>query len=131
MGTQEHDLDAWLGDDHGLTAEQVDQLRQLSKEIDTRYPDADAAAEREAALTTAYRLLRGEGGIVEELAAARAAAKTAAAAALAGLQQAALMTIEWGAPPNRHNPNGEAPFAQRAQVDRMLVRKWGKLGGKK
>lgn len=130
MSTQQHEIKAWLGANHGLNADQVDQLRQISDEINERHPDPDDQAEREAALTVAYRLLRGEEGVVEELAATRTRAKIDAAAALAGLQQAALMTVEWNASPNRHNPNGESAFARRAGVDRMLVRRWGGKGKK-
>ncbi|HWO62695.1 MAG TPA: hypothetical protein VNO31_21960 [Umezawaea sp.] len=125
MNAQQRDLGAQLGDDHGLTPEQVDQLRQHRDEINARYPEPDDQASRDAAFEVALRLLRGEPGVVEELAETRAHAKAAAARALAGLQQAALMTVEWNAPPNRHNPNGEGAFARRAGVDRMLVRKWG------
>ena len=125
MNAQPHALEAKPGDDDGLTPEQVDQLRRHRDEINARYPDPADQASREAAFEVALRLLRGEQGVVEGLAETRAQAKVAAAKALAGLQQAALMTVEWNAPPNRHNPNGEGAFARRAGVDRMLVRKWG------
>ena len=121
MSTQRDDLDTWLGDNHGLTPDQLDRLRQANSEIADRYPNDDKQAERAAALTVALRLIRGEEGVVEELAAIRTQAKLA----LAGLQQAAVMTVDWHAPPSRHNPNGEKAFAERAGVDRMLVRKWG------
>lgn len=125
MSTQQPELDTWLGNDHGLSPEQVDHLTQLSNDINQRYPEPNDHAVREAALATAYRLLRGETDVIEELAATRTAARTAEAAALAGLRQAALMTVDRDAPPNRHNPNGEAAFAERAGVDRMTVRrKW-------
>lgn len=102
-----------------------DQAQQHRDAINARYPDPDDQPLRDAAYAVALRILRGETGVVEELAETRTQAQAAAAAALAGLQQAALMTVDFHAAPNRHNPNGEAAFARRARVDRMLVRKWG------
>ena len=71
-----HGIEAWLGDDHGLTDEQVERLRVISGEIYDRYctPDPDVAdpemveadlaqateEERDAALTAAYRALLGD-----------------------------------------------------------------------
>ncbi|MFJ8871104.1 hypothetical protein ACIRD6_35795 [Streptomyces sp. NPDC102473] len=115
---QLHELEAWLGDDHGLTSEQLDELLTEADEIEERYPDADDQAERDAALSAAYRL-RVEP--VEEVLAdfnrQRADARAAEAAASAGLQQAAQSVIHTG-------HFSEAGFARVAGVDRMTVRKW-------
>lgn len=119
------DLADWLGPDHDLTPDQLDELTRHALAINTRLPEEKDQLKREAALAVALRLVRGERGVVEELAATRNQATATAAAALAGLHQAALMTVEWNAPPSRRNPNGENAFAVRAGVDRQLVRKWG------
>src|SRR5437899_3329894 len=57
MTTQRHEIEAWLGDEHGLTTEQVDQFQQAADEISARYPDEDDADERSAAMVAAYRML--------------------------------------------------------------------------
>lgn len=113
---QQHELDAWLGDDHGLNDEQVRDLLWRADEIEARYPDPDDQDERTAALTVAHRLISGEQGVVEELAKSRAEAKAAEISALAGLREAALIRIG--------TTDTEAGFARAANVDRMAVRKW-------
>ncbi|GHH57648.1 hypothetical protein [Lentzea cavernae] len=133
---QTYKMEAWLGDDHGLTDDQVEQLRQISDEIYARYctpdPDGDdpemeeadlaqaSQEERDVALQTAYRLLLGDEGVIAELTRDRAAARREEARAAAGLRQAALMVIE---PGTRHD-RSEAAFARRVGVDRMTMRKW-------
>ncbi|KAB2384768.1 hypothetical protein [Actinomadura montaniterrae] len=117
MSTQRHEIEAWLGDDHGLTDEQIDDLMREADEIAERYPDEGDQEERDAALTTAYRLMTGEvEEIVEELGRERLAARIAEAKALAGLRQAATMLIP--------TAESESGFARRANVDRMAVRGW-------
>lgn len=134
--TQTYEMEAWLGDDHGLTDEQVEQLCQISDEIYARYctpadnvddpemVEADLAQasqdERDVALQTAYRLLLGDEKVIAELARDRAQARSEEARAAAGLRQAALMVIE---PGTRHD-RSEAAFARRVGVDRMTMRKW-------
>lgn len=113
MGMQRYELEAWLGDDHGLADDQVDELLVQADEIDARHGD-DQDAAREA-LTVAYQLMREDDAdaIVADLAQRRAAAH----AASAGLRQAAITLI----------PRGDATesgFARQAGVDRMTVRKW-------
>jgi hypothetical protein len=136
METQMHEIEAWLGDDHGLTADQVEELRRISEDIYARYctPEADVddpemveadlaqatEDEREAALTTAYRLLTGDEDVVDEQAGELADARRADARAKAALQQAALMTVE----PGTRGERSEAAFGRRVGVDRMTVRKW-------
>lgn len=136
MDTQQHEIEAWLGDDHGLTDDQVEELRRISEDIYARYctPDTDVddpemveadlaqatEDEREAALTTAYRLLLGDEDVIDERAGELAEARRVDARAKAALQQAALMAIE----PGTRGDRSEAAFGRRAGVDRMTVRKW-------
>jgi hypothetical protein len=114
---QTHELEAWLGDDHGLTDEQVDELAQTAEDITRRYPDHDDTEEREAALTVAYRLMvEDNDAVISSLAEDLTRARLAENRALAGIRQAALAVV----------PNGgtESGFARRAGVDRMAVRNW-------
>ncbi|MFH8483165.1 hypothetical protein [Streptomyces sp. NPDC018055] len=106
---QRYELDARLGDDHGLTDDQADDINTRSGD------DQDKARE---ALTVAYRLMREDADVVvADLAQRRAAARAAELDALAGLQQAAITLIERG-------DATESGFARQAGVDRMTVRKW-------
>lgn len=115
---QLHELAAWLGDDHGLTDDQIDDLLARADEIEARYPDPDDREEAQAALTVAYRLMVEDSGVVvAELAATRTAARTAELAALAGLRQAATQLIP-------HGDRSEAGFAREGGVDRQAVRAW-------
>lgn len=115
--TQRYETEAWLGDDHGLTDEQIDELTATADEIAERYPDPDDQAERDAALTAAYRIMAGQAeALVEELARERVNAREAELLALAGLRQAALTLIP--------GDETQAGFARRAGVDRMAVRDW-------
>lgn len=114
---QRYELEAWLGEDDGLDEEQIDELLRHADDIQERYPDPDHQAEREVALSTAYRLLRLEEEVITELSQERSDARAAESRALAGLRQAAIMLI----------PNGsrtEAGFARQVGVDRMAVRNW-------
>ncbi|MFI9801945.1 hypothetical protein [Streptomyces sp. NPDC052302] len=115
---QQFELEAWLGDDHGLDEGQIQELLQHAEEVEAQYPDADDREEAAAALTVAYRLIRGDEGVVEELAADLAAARAAEVRAMAALRQTAIMTI----PTAGHG--AETGFARTAGVDRMTVRKW-------
>lgn len=114
---QIHELEAWLGDDHGLDDVQLAELLAHADEIEERYPDADDQAERDAALSTAYRILLVQDEVIGELAQQRADARAAELQALAGLRQAALMLIPT-------ESRTEAGFAKQVGVDRMTVRKW-------
>jgi hypothetical protein len=117
MSTQGYEIEAWLGEDHGLTSDQIDELVTVSDDIAARYPEPDDTTEREAALTVAYRLMTEGPAVVDELAAELLAARTAQVRALAGLRQAALDLIPDG-------QETQAGFARRAGVDRMAVRGW-------
>jgi len=113
---QRYELDAWLGDDHGLNEEQMDELLHLADEIEERC-DGDEDEMREE-FTTAYRLMVEDADtIVSELSGRRLAAAAEEAYALAGLRQAAITLIGRG-------DATEAGFARQAGVDRMTVRKW-------
>src|SRR5690606_6348855 len=54
---QRHEMEAWLGDDHGLTEEQITELMRTADEIGERYPDPDDQEDRDAALFAAYELM--------------------------------------------------------------------------
>lgn len=114
---QRHEIEAWLGDDHGLTSEQIAELTRTADDIAERYPDPDDTDEREAALVAAYRIMSGDAAVVEELAAELTRARLAEARALAGLRQAAMSLVGDGA-------ESESGMARRAGVDRMAVRGW-------
>ena len=115
---QLHELEAWLGDDHGLTSEQLDELLTEANEIEERYPDADDQAERDAALSAAYRLMvEPLEDVLADFSKQRADARAAESAASAALQQAAQSVIP-------DDQLSEAAFARTVGVDRMTVRKW-------
>jgi hypothetical protein len=111
-----YELEAWLGDDHGLTDDQVAELLEIASDLDERHPDYDNSEEREAALTVAYRLLSApyeSGELVKGLGRELLQARQAERNALAALRQAATMLTE-----------SEAGFARAAGIDRMTVRAW-------
>lgn len=113
---QRYELEAFLGDDHGLTEGQIAELLAKADEIEERC-DADPDEMNEE-FVAAYRLMREEpDAIVAELAQRRLEAIVAEANALAGLRQAAIVLIGRG-------DATEAGFARQAGVDRMTVRKW-------
>src|SRR5690349_17531118 len=128
-GTQTHEIEAWLGDDHGLTGDQVEELRQAAEDIYARYctpdPDVDdpemvaadlaqaTETERDAALRVAYEVLAGQADVVDRLARQLSAARAAESEAKAGLRQAAIMTVDVGERGRKHS-NSENAFAQRA-----------------
>ncbi|MFD5577286.1 hypothetical protein [Streptomyces pseudogriseolus] len=115
---QRYELEAWLGDDHGLDEQQLGDLLDEANEIQERYPDPDDQAERDAALATAYRLKTEPAEqVVAEYGQKLTAARAAVAVASAGLQQAAQTAIAKG-------DFTEAGFARAGGVDRMTVRKW-------
>lgn len=115
---QRYELDAWLGDDHGLTEEQVNDMLTAADDIAARYPDADDQAERDAALSVAYRLMTEPvEDVLIDFGKQRTDARAAGAAASAGLQQAAQALV-------REGKLSEAGFARVANVDRMTVRNW-------
>lgn len=114
---QLYELEAWLGDNHGLDEEQIGDLLAFADEIEERYPDEDDRDEASAALVAAYRLMtEGPDSVIADLSAARTAARKAEVEALAGLRQAALQLIP--------RERTEAGFARECNVDRMSVRSW-------
>lgn len=118
MATQMHEVLAWLGDDHGLSADELGELMAEMDSIDARYPDLDDEDEREAARITAYRLIAGHVDcVLVEQAQKLLRARSDEVAALAALRQAAVQLIPGGA-------YTEAGFAREAGVDRMAVRTW-------
>lgn len=118
MAMQRYELEAWLGDDHGLDESQIGELLRTADEIEEQYPGEDDRDDREASLTAAYRLMvEAPEDLVAELAAERTAARIAEHKALVSLRQVAVTRIGNG-------DATEAGFAQQAGIDRMTVRKW-------
>ena len=114
---QRYELEAWLGDDHGLSEDQIGRLLTAADEIGQRYTDPDDADEREAALTVAYRLMvESHPTVLRELSMALTDARRAQAMALAALRQCAVLLV-----PTRES---ESSFARQGGVDRMAVRGW-------
>lgn len=118
MDTQRYEIEAWLGDSHGLADDQIDDLVKEADAIAARYPDPDDADLREIALTVAYRLMTEPvEDVLAEYGKQRSEARAAAAAASAALQQAVRTVVA-------EDKLSEAGFARLAQVDRMAVRGW-------
>lgn len=116
---QRYEFAAWLGDNHGLTEDQVEAFDLEAADIHTRYYTGghDADDDIQAALTVAHRVLVGDPGVLDDLAKDLLAARIAEARALAGIRQAAKMLIPSG-------EETESGFARRLGVDRMAVRGW-------
>jgi hypothetical protein len=118
MSAQRYEIEAWLGDNHGLTGEQIDDLVRIADGLTVRYPDPDDADLREAALTVAYRLMTEPvEDVIADYGRQRSDARAAAASASAALQQAARTVIA-------EDKLSEKGFARVALVDRMAVRGW-------
>ncbi|MFD9249583.1 hypothetical protein [Streptomyces bottropensis] len=112
------ELEAWLGDNHGLNEDELIELLDDANEIEGRYPDADDQPERDAALSAAYRLKTEPiEDVLADYGKQRIDARAAASAASAALQQAARTVIT-------DDKLSEAGFARVSRVDRMAVRKW-------
>lgn len=115
---QLHELEAWLGDNHGLNEGELTELLNQADEIEERYPDADDQAERDAALSAAYRLKTEPiEDVLADYGKQRSDARAAASIASAALQQAARTVVADGT-------LSEAGFSRVAHIDRMSVRKW-------
>lgn len=113
---QLYELEAWLGDDHGLDEDQLTELLDEANDIEERYPDDEA--ESTAALTVAYRLkVEPVEDVLADYGTQRSNARAAAAVASAALQQAARTVVLDGT-------LSEAGFSRAANIDRMSVRKW-------
>lgn len=120
---QRYELEAWLGEDNdrrghgGLMHDQVTELLTIANNIEARYPNDDESSDREAALTTAYRLMvESPEDVVDELAMKLLHARLAESEALIAIRQAAIILV-----PKGWSENG---FANAAGVDRMAVRGW-------
>src|SRR5689334_12039126 len=115
---QQYELEAWLGDNHGLNEDQLAELLRTADDLAEQYPDEDDRDDWEAALVATYRLMvEAPEDLIAELAAERTAARIAERKALIGLRQIALTRINNG-------DATEAGFAQQAGIDRMAVRRW-------
>lgn len=123
MSMQRHEMMAWLGDDHGLTSEQIDELMATAEEIGERYPDPDDQQERDAALYAAYELMvHDPGQVIDEQAELITRGRILERRGLAGARQTVITLARAG----RIN---ESDLARRLGVDRMAVRDWlGKRG---
>jgi hypothetical protein len=99
---------AWLGDDHGMSEEEVAELVRVAGDVAAWYPGKDWAAEREAAMEVAHQVLTSTKevnlvGVAAEQQSATQAAQVAAArdysVARAALRQAVRSTAaRWGTP---------------------------------
>lgn len=120
---QRHELDARLGDDHGLTEDQITGLLATAGDIEKRYPDPDDRDEREAAFVIAYRLMTTDPETVaDDLAGDLVRARSAESRALAGIRQAAVTVVRVDRA--ARGIESQAGFADRFGVDRMTVRGW-------
>lgn len=118
---QRYEIEAWLGDDHGLTSEQIDQFTAAATEIEARYPDADDQDEREAALIVAHRLMVEDPRVVvKDVAAAVGLARIAEVRALAAARQCAITLVV----DNGQGIGSESGFAREIGVGRSSVREW-------
>lgn len=121
---QRYELDAWLGDEHSLTEDQIVDLLSAADDIAARYPDDDDAADREVALLVAYRLLVEDAEtVVTEYAGKLSQARRSERAALVALRQAAMSLVRPGARKG-DGVASAAGFAVRASVDRQAVLTW-------
>lgn len=121
MTVQRYEVEAWLGDDHDLTDDQITDLAAQFAAIADRYPDPDDEQEREAARTVAHQLMTSSPEqVVAEWRAARERAQMAKLRAMAALQHAALTIVT----SEHRGIYSEGGFAERAGVDRGTVRKW-------
>lgn len=122
---QTYELEAWLGDNHGLTDDQIAGLLDAAGEIGRRYPDPDDADDRETALTVAYRLLvEPPEDVVAELGADLSRARLAEHRCRVAVRQAALSLVDPAAGKGERGLSSEGGFASAAGVDRMAVRSW-------
>lgn len=118
---ERHEMEAWLGDNHGLNNNQITELIDTAAELAKNYPGDGQAQEREEVLTAVYRLMvEPAEDVVRDLAIDLTMARMAAARAGVALQYAAKYCIH----DNARGIHSEAGFAIRAGVDRMTVRNW-------
>lgn len=120
-----YEIEVWLGDDHGLTDEQVDTLAATALKIGRRYPPGpDYDDEREAALTVACRLMvEDTPTVLADLSTDLLAARIAEVRALAAIRQCAATLVR----PSSKGARGittAAGFAAAVGVDRQAVLGW-------
>lgn len=115
---QRHEMEAWLGDDHGLTEDQITDLMRQAGEIGERYPDPDDQEDRDAARYAAYELMvRDRDDVLAEMAGRLEQGRTMERRARAGMRQATLTLVGDGT-------ESEAGLARKLGVDRMAIRGW-------
>jgi hypothetical protein len=115
---QRYELDTWLGDDHGLTEDQITELLAIADDIDVAYPDRDDQADAEQALVGAYRaMVEDPTDLATTLGSALFRARLAELEAKAALRGAAIALVGRG-------KMAEAEFARASGVTRMTVRSW-------
>ena len=121
---QRHEMEAWLGDDHGLTEEQITELMRTADEIGERYPDPDDQEDRDAALSAAYELMvRDPGEVIAEQAGRIEQGRTLERRGLAGARQT-VITLEARGELDPRGKINESSLARTFGVDRMTVRSW-------
>lgn len=121
---QRHEMEAWLGDDHGLTEEQITELMRAADEIGERYPDPDDQEDRDAALFAAYELMvRDTDEVIAEQAGRIEQGRTLERRGLAGARQT-VITLEARGELGPRGKINESSLARTFGVDRMTVRGW-------
>lgn len=138
---QRYELEAWLGDNHGLDDDQVSDLMNIADESYSYYvtseipsdaADADqlerdlaqaSEDERDAALTAAYQVMtRPTEAVVRELAADHRRAQVEMARARAAQRQVARLVVRGDR--GERGIRSQTGFARASGVDRMTVRDW-------
>lgn len=121
---QRHEMEAWLGDDHGLTEEQITELMRTADEIGERYPDPDDQEDRDAALFAAYELMvRDTDEVIAEQAGRIEQGRTLERRGLAGARQT-VITLEARGELDPRGTLNESSLARTFGVDRMTIRGW-------
>lgn len=121
---QRHEMEAWLGDDHGLTDDQITELMRIADEIGERYPDRDDEEDRDAALFAAYELMtRDAAEVIAEQAGRIEQGRTLERRGLAGARQT-VITLDARGDLDPRGELNESSVARLLGVDRMAVRGW-------
>lgn len=124
MSMQRHEMEAWLGEYHGLTEEQITDLMRTADEIGERYPDRDDQEDRDAALYAAYELmLRAPADVITEQATLIEQGRTMQRRGLAGARQT-VVTLEARGELDPRGELNESSVARLLGVDRMTIRGW-------
>lgn len=117
-----HDVEAWLGDGHSLTAAQMRTLTDLWDTLTARGASAD---ERQAVMSAALRLT-GETAtvVVADFGAQLEEKRVEQRAVLAALEYLAKTVVDPEARQGSSGVSTQRGFTELAGVDRMTVRKW-------